>query len=280
MNKKPLSTQNKLILILSVLMSILLTACGGDAEEQIPPTEEVLPTNTPLVVPTDTPEPTAVPTEEPTATPTPEPTETPTPEPTATPTPEPTALSSGDTFYETTFTDINDWYLIELNEGNPDYKIEPQDNGLFVVVPDSNDFIWLYNTEYPTLDDVRMEANVELLGGTNYTYYTLGCRSGNDGLYVFYLDTGGFWQIGKFFNEYSEYEQLAQGGSFAINLAKAENKFAAECSGDTLSMFVNDQLLGQATDTTHTTGEVAIGVETFDHPNSEVLFKDLKLMVP
>ena len=61
-----------------LLVTGLLTACGG----------------VDVVAPTPTPEPTATPTPEPTATPTPEPTATPTPEPTATPTPEPTTPPS------------------------------------------------------------------------------------------------------------------------------------------------------------------------------------------
>lgn len=121
------------------------------------------------------------------------PSSTPTEEPTATFTPTEYIPSSGDTLFSTDFSDLENWSY----EEQVGYKTETRSDGLFVGVPETDDGIWLYYDLQPELTDVRIKADVELVGGTNYTYIALMCRSTDVGEYVFYLDTGDIGKLGN-----------------------------------------------------------------------------------
>ena len=188
---------------------------------------------------------------------------------------------SGDLVFQTDFSSgISDWEVITSNDASG-YKTEIRGDGLFVEVPDEYDFWYAYAPMDYNYDDVRIEADVELVGGTNYTYITLTCRSTEVGEYVFFMDTGGYWQIGKYvFGDDSSYERLAEGGSTRIKVAKHPNHITAICKGSKLTMFVNDHEIGSAEDSHLTTGIVGVGVETFDYPLSQVMFHNLEVYIP
>ena len=204
--------------------------------------------------------------------------------PANTPAPEPTTTSasaqSGDLLFETTFSDFDSWEVITNNDASI-YKNDARSNGLYVEVPEEYDFWYAYAVMNEDYDNVRMEADVELVGGTNYTYIALTCRSTEDGEYVFFLDTGGYWQIGVYdFNSDSTYESLADGASNDIKVAKNPNHMTAVCNGSTLTMFINGNRVGSVEDSRFTSGIIGIGVETFDLPLSQVMFYNLEVYVP
>lgn len=209
--------------------------------------------------------------EEPTAIP---PTNTPVPEPTATPVPQ-----SGDLLYETTFDDLNSWEAIS-RDTLASYEFESRSDGVLVKVPDRDDYLYAYYDLGPDSNDVRLEADVELVGGNNYTYIALVCRSSDKGEYVFFLDTGGYWQIGKWDFETEEYEQLGYGGSTRIQVAKHPNHMSVTCEGNELTFLINGHTVGSVTDDQFSEGAVGIGVETFDYPLTEVVFHKLEIFIP
>lgn len=228
-------------------------------------------TQAPVGMPQQAAEPSLTATDKPTEIP---PTETVTPEPTATPVPQ-----SGDLLYETTFDDLDNWEMV-ARDTSASYEYEARSDGLYVKVPDRNDYLYAYYDLGFEIDDVRLEANVELVGGNNYTYITLICRSSDKGEYVFFLDTGGYWQIGKYDFETEKYEQLEYGGSNRIQVAKHPNHMSVICEGNELTFLINGYKVGSATDNQFSEGEVGIGVETFDYPLTEVVFHNLEVYVP
>lgn len=203
------------------------------------------------------------------------PTKRPTQEPTPMPVPQ-----SGDLLYTTTFNDFNHWEVSVKNGNEADYVYKERSDGFYVKVPDDNDYWFAYYNLGEGINDVRIEANVELVGGTNFTYITLTCRSSKKGEYVFDLDTGGYWQIGKWDYEAKSYEQLGYGGSTSIKVAQNPNHISVTCVGDKLNMLINNQEVGSAQDSQFTEGRVGIGVETFDIPLAEVVFHNLEVYVP
>lgn len=200
------------------------------------------------------------------------------------PAPEPTEatpmLQSGDMIFSTSFDTIDDWEVLTDNE-EISYTTEIRGDGLYVEVPETYDFWYAYAPLGTAYEDVRVEADVELVGGTNYTYITLTCRSSDQGEYVFFMDTGGYWQIGKYiFGDESSYERLGEGGSTKIKVAKHPNHITAICKGTKLTMLVNNNEVGSVEDSHLTSGLVGIGVETFDYPTSQVMFHNLEIYVP
>lgn len=186
---------------------------------------------------------------------------------------------SGDLLYETTFDDFDDWDT-DTKGDQSEYINETGPDGLYVNVPDPDDFWFAYYDLGEGMNDVRLEADIELVGGSNFTYISLVCRSSEKGEYIFSLDTGGFWEIGKYDFENDSYEQLGYGGSVHILVAKNPNHITAICNNDELTMFINDNEIASVQDSEHTEGDIGIGVDTFDYPLAEVMFYNLEVYVP
>jgi len=188
------------------------------------------------------------------------------------------SLVSGDLIYSSDFSDTDVWKMYTKNATSL-YTVQSRTIGLYINIPAANDWVALYHDLGSTDNrDVQIESDVELIGGTNYTYFDLICRSSNSGEYEFILDAGGFWQIGKLIG--SNYTRLAGGGSSAINVAKSKNHLTAICQGNTLTMLINNTVVGAATDDTLTDGEVGVQLETFDNPVSQAYFHNFDVFVP
>jgi hypothetical protein len=266
----------RITFILGVLMFVML-ACGipslgGDDEEEqpVPPEEISQPTNTPTTIP-------APPTQAP-PTVAPPPTEAPTlePPPTIAPPPLPPTVEVTD-YYYTEFQTLDDWDFYFA--GSPEeYTVQSRPLGLFIEVPLAEDWMVGYSDFYAS--DVRLDADVELVDGTNSTYIGLICRSTEDGEYYFYLDTGGYWQIGYWDYASDEYVQLGTGGTKAIRVAKNPNHVTAICKGDTFTFIINNQTVGTVKDHRATEGFVGIDVETFDFPYAAVYFHNFEASIP
>ena len=252
-------------LIFLSLAFIVISGCqsGNDVAAPVeePAQEEIIQKNTAVPEATATLEPTA------------EPTNTPIPEPTATPEPQ-----SGDLIYKTTFDDIGDWE-INARDDLAGYKSESRSDGLYVQIPDDYDFWIAYYNNLSA--DVRMEADVEKTSGTNFTYIDLYCRATEDGMYVFQLDTGGYWYIAKYdFNADQIFTQLASGSSNKIKSGNNLNHMTAICDKDELIFKINDELISSVQDSQFTGGGIGIGAETFAIPFAEFMFHELEVFVP
>jgi hypothetical protein len=239
------------ILALAVVVLMVGLACAGPALAQPTATSRPLPIATQPPVPTQPPEPTAT-----------------------------NPPQSGDVLYSTTFADLSDWTVFTKADDQSAYNIDGRSDGLYVNVPTANDYAYFYYEPLGNPSDVQIEADVELLAGTNYTYITLLCRDSSDGRYSFILDTGGYWQIGRTDYGSSTYTRLADGGSTAIKVAKAKNHMTAICNQDTFTFLINGVKLGSATDSTYTEGEVGLSVKTFDYPHSEVAIHSFEIYMP
>ena len=253
-------------LVFAALILFVGLACG--TYSAVPPTKE------PPLAPTLTQKPESFPPLAPSLTPSlslnPIPTQTDLP--TDAPLPQ-----SGDLIYSTTFGDLSDW-TIYTKDDRSIYTIENRPDGLFITIPGANDYAYFYHDIGSA--DVRLESDVELVGGTNYTYIQLVCRSTDKGEYIFVLDTGGLWQIARWDAENSQYERLKDGGSTQINVAKAKNHMTAICQGDTLTFKINGTTLGTVTDSRFLDGYIGIEINTYDYPRSDTMIHNLEVYLP
>lgn len=155
-----------------------------------------------------------------------------------------------------------------------------EENYVYLEIPEASSHIYVFetSTEY---DDVRIEANVALVGGPNETVIILTCRTddnGQDG-YFFAYQPGGLWYI-VYVSPDGEADFLKNGGTFVLNLGEAENTFSATCEGEDLIFGINGEEIARTTDSRATDGLVGFGIETVDIPGSQVEFRNLSVDTP
>lgn len=191
--------------------------------------------------------------------------------PTSSPAPQ-----SGDLLYQTVFEDLSDWTITSRNE-LANYTVESRADGLYITVPLEHDYVSLFYNDL-TAEDVRLEANVELTGGSNFTHFALYCRSSERGRYSFNLHAGGLWEIGKLVDDV--YTILASGGGTAIHSGKTTNLLAAICQGSDLTLSINGVLVRTVVDYDLTSGQVGLGLLTLQYQRAEGFFHDFSASVP
>ncbi|HZE58415.1 MAG TPA: family 16 glycoside hydrolase [Chthoniobacterales bacterium] len=125
-----------------------------------------------------------------------------------------------------------------------------------------------------TFDNCSVEADVRLAAGPSNGVFGILCRAEADAqtvqrAYVFAIRGDGFYAILKRTSP-SFWDAIAYGKeSKAIKPGNAVNHLRADCSGDTLTFYVNGEKLLEKTDAAFKTGGVGLAVTT--QPKSETL---------
>lgn len=125
-----------------------------------------------------------------------------------------------------------------------------------------------------TCDNCSIEADVRLAAGPSNGVFGILCRAEADAqtvhkAYVFAIRGDGFYAILKRTSP-SFWDAIAYGKeSRAIKLGNAVNHLRADCSGDTLTFYVNGEKLLEKTDAAFKAGGVGLAVTT--QPKSEPL---------
>jgi hypothetical protein len=177
------------------------------------------------------------------------------------------------------FSDPNSgWDRVSVTEGSTDY----QDGGYRIFVNTTNYSIWA-NPNQATYTDVSVEVDAHKIGGDDDNEFGIVCRHadpGNfyaavissDGFYGFYrrVDGGSFEGIGT-----GQFEQ-----SSAINLGSESNHIRLDCVGSTLTLYANGTLLGEASDSTISSGDVGLYAGTFEVTGTDILFDNFVARQP
>ncbi len=239
---------------------ILLTACN-------------VPTATPAapLLPTATFAPTSVPS----ATVPPQPTVSPTPEFTATPLPR---------FFTDEFDTLQaGWTILQAgSDAAPTVKAE--NSALFLQM--SSPYTWayaLYGAQ--DYDNVRLDTQFVNQAGSPASI-GLVCRySDSDGWFEYNVLTDGTYSVlhGKWLaNGIADYFPIASGSSSAIQLSGTPQEIGLLCSGTTLSLLVNQNVLRNIDVSRYkpTQGKVGIAAASFENAPVVAAFNWVKVSKP
>jgi hypothetical protein len=242
------------IAVCLLVASLFLSGCGPG--QTFGPTPTPTSTNTPI--PTNTPLP-------PTATST----NTPIP-----PTPTPEFVQ----YYTEEFEkDLKYWpYFIVDGSGyggaviakEPSEKVIVSAEGGFMKFDIQKTWQFVYSTYDPfEYEDVRLDVRAENLGNNNNDI-SLICRYEKDkGWYEFNIANSGLYDIlyAKVRPEdgYVSYTLIENGGSNKIKQGLAVNDYSIICKGETLTLYINDNLTKETKDDRLTSGKVGLSVSSF-----------------
>jgi len=200
---------------------------------------------------------------------------TPVPEPTATmePTPPtPPALPFEDDFSNPG----SGWEVGDYSDGSVGYR----DGVYFVIAREKNDTLEGHaNRSFDNLV-IEVDARQVSAGPTDNNDYGVVCRrQANGDEYSMLISGDGFYSIQKEVG--GEFESLVEWeSSDAIRQGNATNHIRAVCDGSTLQLFVNGELLAEATDSTLSEGDIGLTATTYEDQPTEIHFDNLKAYAP
>ncbi len=230
------------------------------------------PTATPTPVaplfPTETPLPTPVP-----ATDTPAP--TPTPEPTATPFPR---------FFTTEFDgSLAGWVILQAgNEATPTISMENNQLSLQMDAP----YTWVYGL-YGTqdYDNVRLDTKFVNHAMSPASIGLICHYSDTDGWFEYNVTTDGTYNLlyGKWLSSgVADYLPILDGSSNAIQQSGMEQTIGMICSGTTVTMLIDDNIIRNADVSRYELTDGKVGVTASSYENVPVIasFDWLKVSEP
>lgn len=134
-------------------------------------------------------------------------------------------------------------------------------------------------------DDVTISAQARQMSGPNDNAYGVICRYQNEeNFYIFLISGDGYYAIGKYQSGSNQVIYLTGEGQYQfselINQGVATNLIQASCIGNELSLAVNGLPLASVTDPTFVTGDIGVGVSTFQLGTAVVQFDDVRVIAP
>jgi hypothetical protein len=144
--------------------------------------------------------------------------------------------------------------------------------------------IWWTNPRR-NFDDVIINVQARQAGGPNDNAYGVICRyQSPENFYLFLISGDGYYAIGKYQSGSSRITYLSGDGQYqysdVINQGIATNQMRVGCVGNELSLAVNGLPMATVTDPTFVTGDVGLGVSTFELGTAVVEFDNIRVIAP
>ncbi len=193
----------------------------------------------------------------------------------------PTPASTGGLIFKDDFSDhLSGWTRQAAAEGVMDYDA----GGFRIMVKEAQVNFW--STPQKDLGDVRLEVDEGKLGGPDENRVGLICRYSGDQFYFFLITHDGYYGIGIFSGGQApdgRMELIGQAGMLAhpiINQGTNVNHLRADCTGSTLTLYVNGEQVAQVQDTRLTHGDVGVLAGAFDQSGVDIIFDDFIALQP
>ena len=166
------------------------------------------------------------------------------------------------------------WDRVSNDVGIMDY-----DNGGYRMLIRQPSFNF-WSTPEVNFRDVRLEVDVTKLSGPNENRTGMMCRYQNGNYYFFVISNDGYYAIGKYINGSTVlFGQSEMQVSTDIQ-SGAANHLRADCIGDSLSFYINFNLIAGAMDADLQTGDVGLIAGSFSEPGVDVSFDHFVVMQP
>ncbi len=168
------------------------------------------------------------------------------------------------------------WNLFEGDNGSIDY----QNGGLRFVINKPDFDYW----SVPGLkfSDVAIDVDAVKSNGPDDNDFGVICRYQDDNnFYGFLISSDGYYGITKMTN--GEHDLIGMDGmqvSDAIRKSGAVNHIRAECVGDRLTLYANNQKLYEVHDSSYTSGDVGLMAGSFSTTGVEVTFDNFVVTKP
>jgi len=211
----------------------------------------------------------------PTDTQTTTPTNTLTPTEPAIPTLTSTPTNIPEILFEDDFSYDTGWYT----DKGEDFSFEYAKGGYRISVDILNAPIWSIRERNYT--DVRVEVDAAQISGAQDGYYGLVCRhTDSDNYYALVIGSDGAFGIAK--SQNGEFVILRTGTAVpgVIKSGEAANRVRADCVGETISLYANDQKLVEIQDNDFESGYIGVIAGTRLSGGVVVLFDNFAIYEP
>ena len=183
----------------------------------------------------------------------------------------------GDVLYRESFSDpTSGWGRNTTEVGTQDYF-----NGTYRIIVNKLDYD-LWGVTGRNYSDIRLEVNATRLGGPVENRFGLICRYHNAlDFYFFVISSDGYFTIGKVSGgTLSLLGQPMMAYNGAILTGGTPNHLRFDCVGNTLTGYVNGQMVAITQDTAFTHGKVGLTAGSFASSGVDVVFDDFLVIKP
>jgi len=185
--------------------------------------------------------------------------------------------TTSDILFSDDFSDPSSgWDQVQAAEGVTDYE-----NGHYRIFVDQTQHDYWANPGL-SFSDVQVEVDATKTSGPDDNDFGLLCRyQDTENFYAFLISSDGYYSIMKYSGGGSEtLGAEAMLSTDVVVQGEASNHIRADCVGESLSLYVNGQLLHTVTDSTFASGDVGLIAGTFDVTGTDIAFDDFVVLQP
>jgi hypothetical protein len=184
-------------------------------------------------------------------------------------------FSPGTALYQEEFGDnTSGWDRVSNENGIMDYD----GGGYRMLIQKPNVSMW--STPNKNFGDVRAEADVLRLSGPEENRAGLICRYQNGNFYFFLLSNDGYYGVGKFTGGQAVLLGQTEMQPSAFINKDTVNHLRADCVGNTLTFYINNNQVASVQDGDFAKGDVGLLAGAFSQPGVDVLFDHFMVIQP